>query len=581
MDALSPVRSPAAVHSFGPFQLLQLLGKSSRTMTWLASDRLGSAEIILAMPRVAADDDGSLERWMVQARQASRLDHPALGRPIDFGEVGRWPFVAYARGAAVTLAEARRRKPMPAAEVVPWAIHLVQGLAYAHEAGVAHRDLQPVSVLLGGGTPRLIGLGVAYADAAGIDTAQTLRAQREAAEHDVVVFGLLLHLALAGAPALDQPDLAAAMWRLPPWGRDVVRLPWSDEQPIPDALRAIVNRATDRQAQRRYRSARTLAGALEGWWRADGEDGGGPLALLADRLRSVGLLPANPGGAANAARLALMERERTIELAEVVLQDIALTFELLRAVNSAQVRATLAAGSAPVLTIRRAIAMVGLDGVRRVALPLRAWPGPLDEAQAAQLQALMDGAKLAGRLAQRLRPRGYDAEVVYLLALLQNLGRLVVQYHFPDEAQQIRRLMRPTAPEQPGDAERPGMTEEAASFAVLGVDIEALAQAIGRQWGLDDSVLYMMRRPSLAKPVRAGESDADRLRLAAGCANEVIDAAAALRPVPRLQSVAQRYARALSLTLHDVEIALQEASSTAAAPAGHRIAAALPGEAAR
>jgi eukaryotic-like serine/threonine-protein kinase len=28
--------------------------------------------------------------------------------------------------------------------------------------------------------------------------------------------------------------------------------------------------------------------------------------------------------------------------------------------------------------------------------------------------------------------------VVYLITLLQNLGRLVVHYHFPDEAQQIR-----------------------------------------------------------------------------------------------------------------------------------------------
>ena len=69
--------------------------------------------------------------------------------------------------------------------------------------------------------------------------------------------------------------------------------------------------------------------------------------------------------------------------------------------------------------------------------------------------------------------------MVYLVTLLQNLGRLVVQYHFADEAQQIRRLMQPAA----GGARRasprsPGMTEEAASFAVLGVDIEA----IGAPW---------------------------------------------------------------------------------------------------
>ena len=38
-----------------------------------------------------------------------------------------------------------------------------------------------------------------------------------------------------------------------------------------------------------------------------------PLALLLDRMRSVGVLPASPGGAERAARLALMERGRNDE----------------------------------------------------------------------------------------------------------------------------------------------------------------------------------------------------------------------------------------------------------------------------
>ena len=567
--AVTPsTRAAGAVRHFGRFQLLQLLGKSARTMWWLAADPRAGTDLVLAMPRSQAADAAALERWLQQARRASRVDHPALARVLEFGEVERWPFIAYERGRAATLAELRRRdQGMPAAEVVPWAIQILQGLAFAHEAGVAHRDLQAVAVALGDGNARLMGLGVAYAEAAEPDGAAALQAQRAAAECDVLGVGLLLHLALAGTPALEQPDLTQAMQRMPPWGRDIVRLPWNGDQAIPDPLRAIVNRATDRQERQRYRNARTFAGALEGWWRADGEQGGGPLALLIDRLRSVGLLPSVPGGAARAARLALMERERTNELAEIVLQDVALTFELLRLVNSAQVRGAMAAGSAPVLTIRRTIAMVGLEGVRRAALPLRAWPGPLDDAQAADLQSLTDAARRAGRIAQRLRPAGYDAEVVYLLALLQNLGRLLVQYHFPDEAQQIRRLMQPAPPDKPGEPETPGMTEEGASFAVLGIDIEALGVAVGRHWGLDDSVLAMMRRPSPSKPVRGGDTDADLLRLSAGCANEVVDAM--LAPLARRQAllhrVALRYGRSLGLTQRDIDQAVQDEPARAGA----------------
>ena len=63
-----------------------------------------------------------------------------------------------------------------------------------------------------------------------------------------------------------------------------------------------------------------------------------PILLLLDRMRAVGLLPAMPGGAGRAARLALLQRERSNELAEIVIQDLGLTFELLRSVNSVAFR---------------------------------------------------------------------------------------------------------------------------------------------------------------------------------------------------------------------------------------------------
>ena len=57
------------------------------------------------------------------------------------------------------------------------------------------------------------------------------------------------------------------------------------------------------------------------------------------------------------------------------------------------------------------------------------------------------------------------------------------------------------------------MSEEAASFAVLGVDIESLGAAVARHWGLGDEVLHMIRRLPVDKPVRTPDSDADMLRV--------------------------------------------------------------------
>ncbi|NKI96083.1 HDOD domain-containing protein [Rhizobacter sp. SG703] len=579
----TPAAKTAPTRAFGRYQLRQLLGKSDRSMVWLAFDPRASQEVMLTLPRVQPADAAGLEAWTRDAKLAARLDHPNLAHVIEVGVQDHWPYVAVDRALGSTLAERLAATPgLTANEAVGWMIQALEGLAFAHEAGVAHRDLQLHHVLLSEqGTVRVMALAVAstVAAAAGepaladrahdrahdrampMDPNQ-LRAARVAAERDVLCAGLVLHQLLSGQPALDEPDTARVIDRLPPSGRDIIRLPWGTPKPIPDALRAIANRATDRQERQRYHSARTMLRAMSGWRETDAQDSGGAIALLIDRLRSIGHLPAAPGVAQRVGRLAMAEGQRTDEIAQQILQDMALSFELLRTVNSAQVQGTQISGNGPVLTIRRAVALVGLKGVRSAAAVLRPWPGPLAPVHADALQKLMDRVRLAGHAAQVLRPAGYDPEVVYLIATLQNLGRLMVQYHFPDEAEQIRQLMQPIPPAEPGEAEQPGMTEEGASLAVLGVDSELLGAAVARHWGLNDEVLHMARRLPVGRPVRTADSDGDVLRIAASAANEAVDVATQSPPTrvaAGLAVVAQRYARPLEVTARDIGEALQSA----------------------
>jgi eukaryotic-like serine/threonine-protein kinase len=146
--------------------------------------------------------------------------------------------------------------------------------------------------------------------------------------------------------------------------------------------------------------------------------------------------------------------------------------------------------------------------------------------------------------------------------VLQNLGRLLVQYHFPDEAEQIRLLMQPAPPIEPGAPEQPGMVEEAASYAVLGVGIDALGAAVARHWGLGEEMQSMMRRLPPGKAVRTPDGDAALLRIVASAANEAVDTMSQL-PAPRvgpaLAQIAQRHARVLTLTVREFGEALQGA----------------------
>lgn len=566
----------AGVRAFGRYALMQLIGKSERSMLWLARDPGGARDLMLAMPRTQPADQAALHEWLAHALRCARLAHPHLAAVVEIDSHEHWPFLAFDRSAGITLAEWLAAHPVPVPiDVARWMGQTLEALAFAHDAGLAHNDLQPHLLAISEqGQIRLLGLGVAELPGAcntygaplppahgSLDESARLRHQREAAQRDVLAAGVLLHNLLAGTPALDEPDIGRTIARLPPVGRELLRLPRLIPHPVPEPLRAIVNRAVSNQARQRYHSARTLLRALEGWRDAHERQGGGTEAMLLDRLHSVGHLPALPGVAERAARLALMERGRTTEMAEIVLQDIALSFELLRSVNTAHVHGAQVAGIGPVLTVRRAILMLGLAGVREATLALRPWPGPLDGHAADALRRLIDRVRLAGHVAQVIRPPGFDREVVFLVTLLQNLGRLLVQYHFADEADQIRQLMRPVASERPDQPEHPGLSEETAACAVLGADIESLGAAVARSWGLTDEVLHLIRRLPPTTPVRQADRDDDVIRATASCANEAVDVLElpALRQPAALEHVAHRYARALGVAAKDLQDALQRA----------------------
>jgi non-specific serine/threonine protein kinase len=566
----------APTRTFARFQLLQLLGKSERSMVWLVHDPRSAQDLTLVMPRAQPHDAQALDAWLADARRAARLDHPHLAPSVEIGSHDHWPYIASDRALGMTLTEwlASHAAPSPV-DAARWVGQVLEALAFAHEAGLAHNDLQPHMVVLSEhGRVRLLGLGCAAALAkvaqgetlaelarALHDGGNGLRRQREAAERDVLAAGLLLHNLLAGAPALDERDLSRAIDRLPPRGRELLRLPRQIPHPVPDPLRVIVNRAISGQVRQRYRSARTFVRALDGWRDAHEREGGGALAALLDRLSTVGALPALPGVAERAARLALMDKGRTTEMAEIVLQDMALSFELLRNVNSAKVHGAQVSGNGPVLTIRRSIQMLGLAGVRSAALGLRAWPGAVGEDGAGELRQLMERVRLAGHVAQVIRPAGFDSEVIFLVTELQNLGRLLVHYHFADEALQIRQLMRPLISERAGEPEQPGLGEEAAAFSVLGIDIEALGAAVARHWGLTDEVLHLIHRLSPTAPVRTPDTDDDVIRTTASCANEAVDVLELplARQGAALEQVAHRYTRVLGVTLKDLQEALQRA----------------------
>ena len=538
----------------------RLLGKSGRSMLWEAHDTEQDRLLALCMPRVPLHGALAMERWMEDVRAVARLSHPRLAPTVEIGVYQRLPFVAYARSSGLTLAERLDPRGQVTMDVGRWAVQVLEGLAFAHDAGQAHRDLQLHMVQLNEhGDVQLLGLGVAPEPKLP-EHIGPLQVRHALAERDLLAVGLLMYHLLAARPALDEPDLYRAVERLTPFGDATVRLPRELPLPVPEEFRAIVGRCLDPYPHQRFRHARTMVRALESWVPSQHSSSRNELPVqLLDRTRRHGALPAMPDGAAIAARLMSMEQRHVGALAREVLQDPALCFELLRQANSSYVRNSQRPGTGGVVTVRRAITLVGLEGVQRAVQLQHPWPGTLDEAAAQRLMQQITCTQHSARLAQLLNPGQHDPEIVYIVTMLQQLGNLLLHYHFPDLALQIRMLMAPPPTTSEEEPEVFGMDELTATQTVLGLESSALSSHVVRQWGLDDSMLQLMCRLPLDQAVRVTDSD-ELLRAVASAACEAVRAHTQPSRLyaAAVDRVVQRYGHVLRLDSAKLRAMLRE-----------------------
>lgn len=542
-------------------------------MAWLAQDQRSRSEVLLMLPRRPREADAEgLRRALDVARHAARVDHPRVQAATEVGQFGGWVFVACAlRPGAQTLPDwlARHNVSPTPLEVVGWCVDALEGLAAAHDAGVAHGDVGLHSLLVDR-QGRVRPWGFALVDiASGSDAAQAVQ-RRSAAARDVLAIGWLLESLLSSAGATGADDGPEALRRLeqglPPRAAHATAPPAaSDAAVVPDGLRPILARALSPAPQRRYPDARSLARALDGWRQESGEGRASAPAVMLARIRTFGHLPALPGLASRVATLVRMESRPLAELVDTVLDDPALALELLRLLNSAAHRR-----AEPVGSMRRAMLLLGLQGVRRSAGSLRAWPGLLGPDQARRLERSIQVGRQAARVAVWLAPSGLPVDEVKLAVLLQQLGRLLAACHFPDAASQIEQLMRPAMMRQGNTRQLlPGLDEATAARSVLGAELPALTRALLRQWGVGSELEQLAWPIERDQIVRPPERMTGWLRTVASCAHEAMGIWQSHRPhgTEAFEPVAARYARVLDVTAVDLRAAVERSTLPLAHPA--------------
>jgi len=204
----------------GRFEIVRELGRGGFGVVYEARDRELGRAVAVKVVRVGERTGLREERLLAEAETAARLTHPNIVTLHDVGRSERGPYLVLELLRGRSLTARLTDGPMTPGEAVHLAIEVARGLAAAHAAGVAHRDLTPNNVFLcDDGQVKILDLGLAHAFGrrkadGGTPTWMAPEQARGAPEDertDIFALGLILYRLLAGSPAFPSDDDGKAL----------------------------------------------------------------------------------------------------------------------------------------------------------------------------------------------------------------------------------------------------------------------------------------------------------------------------------------------------------------------------------
>ena len=290
------------------YRVLEVIGGGGMGLVYKAEDvKLGRRVALKFLPEELATDSLTLHRFEREAQTASSLNHPNICTIYEIEEYDGQPFIVMELLEGETLRDrlAAGDGALPLEGLLDIALQVSDGLKAAHERGIIHRDIKPANIFITNkgickildfglaklttseghtvdelpgprpkdglerGTPEMVSEATmdrtltrtgAAMGTAGYMSPEQVRGEKLDTRTDLFSFGLVLYEMATGQRAFSGETAEivhnAILNSAPASAREL-------NPKITSGLEAVIDKALEKDRERRYQSMAEIRGALE------------------------------------------------------------------------------------------------------------------------------------------------------------------------------------------------------------------------------------------------------------------------------------------------------------------------------
>jgi serine/threonine-protein kinase len=259
----------------GKYEIVSKIGQGAMGEVYKARDTvLDRFVAIKTMSPAVLGNPEMGQRFLREAQSAARLNHPNIVTLHDFGEDAGQYYMAMELLDGEDLSRALRRGALPTLEdKVAVMEQILDGVAYAHNMGVIHRDLKPPNIhVQPNGHIKVMDFGLARLGESEITRAGTVmgtpnymspeqvRGEKTGPASDVFSLGAMFYEVISGQKAFDADSMHAVLYRV----TESNPAPLTEIcDGVPPVIVTFIWRALAKAPELRYRDAGQMRDALD------------------------------------------------------------------------------------------------------------------------------------------------------------------------------------------------------------------------------------------------------------------------------------------------------------------------------